>query len=194
MIDLQTYRFQIGINNNRICKVGNRNLRFNRMFCFDVQKLWLMSENKFLIYIVFYLFLIIYLTSISLTIILLCPNHSLSPPTKQSLFKYPRCDFWFSSQLASWLKVFSAILCYQIIKLYIGKSFYLNFTGDSCHGMKKLFEANIGIRKRSFRFLIYVCIWIFSINFFSIAIVNPSMLNPGPRESISVVYQNIQGL
>lgn len=47
--------------------------------------------------------------------------------------------------------------------------------------------------KRSARVLQYLISSILLINFLLIGIVNPSMLNPGP-ESISVSYQNVQGL
>ena len=36
-------------------------------------------------------------------------------------------------------------------------------------------------------------LWIFAMNFFFITVVNPSLLNPGPN-SLSVLYQNVQGL
>ena len=45
-----------------------------------------------------------------------------------------------------------------------------------------------------FRRLVSLCIlWVFSLNFILITLVNPSMLNPGPN-SLSVLYQNVQGL
>ena len=42
--------------------------------------------------------------------------------------------------------------------------------------------------------LIGICYWSFLINFLVITIVNPSLLNPGPIQNISVAYQNVQGL
>ena len=44
------------------------------------------------------------------------------------------------------------------------------------------------------RLLVGICFWSLLINFLVIAIVNPSMLNPGPIQNISVAYQNVQGL
>ena len=36
--------------------------------------------------------------------------------------------------------------------------------------------------------------WMFLLNFLMIAIINPGLLNPGPENTLSVAYQNVQGL
>ena len=48
-------------------------------------------------------------------------------------------------------------------------------------------------KKRTGRVFGFTIIWVFLLNFLMFAIVNPSLLNPGPNH-ISVLYHNVQGL
>ena len=68
----------------------------------------------------------------------------------------------------------------------------------SCNGRHKptlspLTHVFGRFKKRCCRYLCCISLWYFLLNFILITIVNPSLLNPGPRQ-ISVYYQNVQGL
>ena len=36
--------------------------------------------------------------------------------------------------------------------------------------------------------------WVFLLNLILVTVANPSILNPGPGSSLSIYYQNVQGL
>ena len=48
-------------------------------------------------------------------------------------------------------------------------------------------------QKRATKYTCITSLWFFLLNFLLITMVNPSLLNPGPRQ-LSVFYQNVQGL
>ena len=48
-------------------------------------------------------------------------------------------------------------------------------------------------RKRFSRYFCFTSLWCFLLNFLLITIINPNLLNPGPKELL-VYYQNVQGL
>ena len=66
----------------------------------------------------------------------------------------------------------------------------LKFTFISC---KKSYLHIFKIRSRLSRIISYMLLYLFLLNFLLIAIVNPSLLNPGPN-SLRVCFQNAQGL
>ncbi|HBI40457.1 MAG TPA: hypothetical protein DDY16_05865 [Tenacibaculum sp.] len=49
-------------------------------------------------------------------------------------------------------------------------------------------------KKRSIRFLYYLSLFALLLNFLLIGICNSSLLNPGPLNTLTVSYQNVQGL
>ena len=62
--------------------------------------------------------------------------------------------------------------------------------------LRYLTPANLFFGRTTTRFrqlISIILIYIMTLNFLLITIVNPSMLNPGPQ-NVSVYYQNVQGL
>ena len=44
------------------------------------------------------------------------------------------------------------------------------------------------------RLIMNLFYWAMSLNFILITIINPGLLNPGPKNNLSVLYHNVQGL
>ena len=54
--------------------------------------------------------------------------------------------------------------------------------------------SNTVIGGRVGKFLSMCVMWVFMMNLTLVIVANPSILNPGPSSSLSLYYQNVQGL
>ena len=81
------------------------------------------------------------------------------------------------------------------VTIYAGKSLHcsLSISPEKVSHYLKAMYISVSSKKRSYRLICNIIMWSYIANFILIAIVNPSMLNPGPSQ-LSVYYQNVQGL
>ena len=145
--------------------------------------------SNFIFYILYAIF-IIYFTALSMSIIPSFPN-SHSPHA--NLYNYPRHNL-LGSQYLTLVKLFCSILWYHVLKRLISTVRYSRQYELSQFSLHQVFKTYFRIKKRSTKFMLCSIVWIYLLNFLSLSIVNPSLLNPDPDKTLSVLYQNVQGL
>ena len=196
MIDNETFRLRIGlfhsskrsgrwlggkinrytpfdISNNIVNSIYNNNIdmhkttpTYHSSFNISVTLLWI-------IYAIF----MVYVGSLSLAMtVSIDPSFHLGSSLQSSLLLGSQCY------------LIPCIACSHVKLLSIIISSFLIRNAFVATSISKLKFAS------RFRRLSSLCIlWLFTLNFLLIAVVNPSLLNPGPQ-SLSVLYQNVQGL
>ena len=83
------------------------------------------------------------------------------------------------------------IKLYQVILVCLALKNVRRYVSSNGSSFKLYLKVNSD--KRSDRLLFNLSLWAHLLNFLLIAIINPSLLNPGPMQ-LSVLYQNVQGL
>ena len=215
MIDLQLYRTRIGQNYN--IRGGKNNKRIlknrNKTNTGKIPGNFLNQDNTTGNFaMIAYLYFII----ISLSLTISMAKTLRTPSTLFTDIYYQSNNITGSHVLLSYVKYFYCILFTCAIKSIITKNPYRNKCG------KPLFK---GFLSKNFRYNIFfklfinfsinmlhirrrgrlnkvvqsLFLWLCIINFLLIAIVNPSLLNPGPTsrknpKQFNVHYQNVQGL
>ena len=87
------------------------------------------------------------------------------------------------------IKLLYAVLFIMVVLRYLSMPY--NVRGKP--KMSPLSYAFGKFQKKCCRYICCISLWYFLLNFILITIVNPSLLNPGPKQ-FSVYYQNVQGL
>ena len=191
MIDYETYRCRIGVYNincKRDFSIRNRSKRSLRYIgdsCPNIDNI-----KFYMLYVIF----IIYFTALSMSIL---PSLSNSHSPHANLTFYPRENF-LSFQYVILVKLFCSILWCHVLKRCIYNNKILCSTSRHLKSAKfslnQVFNSYFKIKKRSTKYIVCSIVWIYLFNFLSVSIVNPSLLNPGPDNSLTVFYQNVQGL
>ena len=191
MIDLDSYRLRIGCHNpnksfRTKCKSsGSRDFNFK-----------LISQSSMETCLIFYvLYLYIILKLICTSMLMLVHRSTLREDT---LWAHP--TFYHSLLLGhcdlSALAVTHIKLAYCILISFICCKLGSDISSCKDSSLKSLspgyivFGSNVTRLRHIFACLLLAFL---TINFLLIAIVNPSILNPGPKY-LSVYYQNVQGL
>ena len=130
-------------------------------------------SHLWLLYYIFMTYFI--LLSMSLTL-------SLQTKSLPHFLTFSHSMIRFSSTILhpvvlAYLKIFSAM-----ISSFIAKSTFLSYMA-----------GKIRFRSRIHQLCCFFLLWIYSLNAFLVIVVNPSLLNPGPKY-LKVAYQNVQGL
>ena len=156
------------------------------------------SSNSLKLVYLFYLLFILYLTTFSLSVVIDCAANNYN---QFSYWAQPRVISLTSYRDLPFLSSVFIKLAYLILMSFAYKQFIfygLHIKYCKKYRLKSFTPANIFFGQRTTRARqIGSCLLIAvsTINFLLIAIVNPSMLNPGPSGSnLSVYYQNVQGL
>ena len=99
-------------------------------------------------------------------------------------------NYWPINPFKDYIKVHEYGTCQNLLTFWSNHKFDLNWR---CHRKYSLFQYK---NNRFCRIMSSLCCWAFLLNFLLIAIVNPSLLNPGPclGKKVSVAYKNVQGL
>ena len=157
------------------------------------------SSNSLKLIYLFYLLFILYLTTFSLSVVIDCTANDYN---QFSYWAQPRVfSLKFSNRDLPFLSSVFIKLAYLILMSFVYKQFifyglHINFRKK--YRLKSFTPANIFFGQRTTRARQIgsrLLIAVLTIHFLLIAIVNPSMLNPGPSSSnLSVYYQNVQGL
>ena len=182
MIDINVYRSRIGTycQKSKVPKTrGTGNCIPNLNDQSSSSALWALSVVLYLYYI-----LIIMFVTMSIT---------LSIDTIPPVVTFPSLsnrEFLYNYSIN--VKIMYIFLVWFLIKQICTRK------DSKCHVRYVLFlerpTANLCTMSRLRRLVTGLCYWSFLVNFTLIAIVNPSLLNPGPGQSLSVVYHNVQGL
>ncbi len=144
---------------------------------------YLNIETLFLLLLILFF---TYTTNITLSMIITLNLHS----TNTVSFIDTTSHFWPPPIALANLKLLYAILICSVAmsKVY----WYLDLTnGDGSH---TVFKALFLGCNRFQNLILSSLLWIFGLNAILITIINPSLLNPGPSNSLSILYQNVQGL
>ena len=215
MIDIETYRVRIGMH--------SPNKQFKNKNCIDNLKLFEVLNSQIpikecLVYIIYLLF-IIYSATVSMSIVLSTAISSLNCCYNYDYIRPLSYAFNHPAGMVINTKNFYLILVYYIARKYFLLSsqgtpwnIFANFYSNvSCPSEKSLNKSKAGGSSnfKQYEFIVYyvsnimnffhntaiaVSYWMLFLNFILIAIVNPSLLNPGPANTLSVAYQNVQGL
>ena len=186
MIDNAMYRLRIGLfqckRPGRSCKnhkytssVTNAGNEHPHDFIYSPQNSF---HHHFSFFWLIYLVFIIYFASVSLALVL---KFDTSTPFYSNL-----CNMSFLDKISRYLLPTLACSHIKLLSIVITSFF---FRRGALSG--KL--LNFKFSSRVTRLASVSILWIFTVNFMLIAIVNPSLLNPGPQ-MLSVLYQNVQGL
>ena len=101
------------------------------------------------------------------------------------------CNFDYITTLTSYCSFLVPPISCSYVKVFCAMTFPFFLRHSFSSSTKKSSSLSFS---NCLHHVCYSCVlWIFSINFFLVTIVNPSLLNPGPN-SLSVLYQNVQGL
>ena len=150
------------------------------------------SSKLTLLCFLLYIFMMIYMICIMLSIILSCSqldNISNLVP----YWVHPKVTPLFNSFMTPPLCMSNLKLAYVILISYILKKLIMAHHGhviSKRSPLRVFFPSNCSRSRKITNMLILLLL---TINFLLIAIVNPSLLNPGPH-NLSVYYQNVQGL
>ena len=153
------------------------------------------SNSLKLIYL-FYLLFILYITTFSLSVVIDCAANDYN---QLSYWARPRVISLISNRDLPFLSSVFIKLAYLILMSFVYKQFIfygLHLSYRKKYRLKSFTPANIFFGQRTTRARQLgscLLIAVLTVNFLLIAIVNPSMLNPGPS-NLSVYYQNVQGL
>ena len=186
MIDLNLYRLRIGCFNIRSIKS-----KFNQSFDCDPKTRTRGDTSVFNKSYIFNIAIHFILAILSVTLLIfinLINEKKLSHSSDHG---------WVSpipSRGASWDLPFLSLIYLKIsYMILVFKVFCLN-RNVSNHPSKTLYFGIISHHASKLKvLLVRLFLAIVSLNFILIAIVNPSLLNPGPQ-NLSVCYQNVRGL
>ena len=67
------------------------------------------------------------------------------------------------------------------------------FSACKKSSIKKLFVLILSVCKSTNEPIIKYTLWVFALNLVLIVICHPTIVNPGPRQKLSVAYHNVQG-
>ena len=189
MIDIEQYRARIGYNALKAIrfrdKTGKKCMYMGNISKFD-------SFYNIVGWFLYFIF-IIYLAAICLSLEL---NMSVVTAHTRSSVSLDFCSNLYSNYLncIDLVKHFYVI----IVAFVIRYSMYSSKTRN--HIFYRMYISNTNFNSRLTRLdraLQGSFLWMSTLNFLLIAIVNPSLLNPGPASSslnVSVFYLNVQGL
>ena len=154
------------------------------------------SSNSLKLIYMYYLLFILYFTQFSLSAVIDC---AASDYNQFSYWAHPRGPSYTSNGDLPFLSTVYVKLAYFILLSFVYKQFIfcgLHLKYRKNYRLKSFTPANIFFGQRTTRARQIgsrLLIAVLTVNFLLIAIVNPSMLNPGPS-NLSVYYQNVQGL
>ena len=185
MIANEMYRLRIGLfqckrphksckNHKHTSSVINSGNEHPHDFIFSQHNSFYHHSSIFwLIYLAF----IIYFASISLAIVL--KFDTLTP-------LYSKFNISFFNNVSRYLVPTLACSHMKLLSIVISSFFFRQ-------GILSGKLLNCKFSGRLKRLVSVFVLWMFSVNFIMIAIVNPSLLNPGPQ-NLSITYQNVHGL
>ena len=191
MIDLQLYRFRVGIFNR--CLV--RQVGLGTGTCDPYSKYLLIS--KFSLLSCFYIYFILCMLGTTLSMI---------SESKLKLFCINRfhqiTDMEALNCCLSHVKILSAILIsflitrdcivYKHLGCFIGLLKYLiGSKPPLCHNVDGNFSKLVN---KIISLCYQVILWVYLINSVMIVVVNPGLLNPGPNNRLNIMSFNCQGL
>ena len=192
MIDLTLYRYRVGVFSHKNQK-GSSKVSISGN-CVTIHRF--MSIVKFLLLSLFYVYFILCMLGISIGMLLEC---KLKPFALGRLHKIS--DMEMITFHLIHVKILSSILLgflftrdcviYTHFGCFIGLVNKLFQRTPKCYKSSR-FCSNFLSKSKT---LVSQCLlWAFSINSCLIVIVNPSLLNPGPFNSLNVTAFNCQGL
>ena len=193
MIDINTYRMRIGCF-NPFKNVFKNNKVYNTVYGARYCEYNSFEYNYSLFYIL-YIYTIMFMLCFSQLVLI----SGLNIGNTKSYVSWVQPTFLHHSK---WdlplLTIIHVKIMYFCRLSYVFKKFVSGLHRKYCmiYRLQYLTPANIffGNSTSRARQLISVSIiYVMSLNFILIGIVNPSMLNPGPQ-NLTVYYQNIQGL
>ena len=167
MIDITLYRARIGLHSCTQCK-KKKDPNTNRKF-------YPGSITGGIIYMGFHPIFILYLTFI-IYIAAICMSMLCDIPVSHSQFPIMQLH---TGSIIAWTNFTANI-----------KLWYIILFSRACIQFYRMREFKF--HKRHVRILAYSGILFTFLNFLLITIVNPSLLNPGPK-NLDVFYQNVQG-
>ncbi len=191
MIDLLLYRYRIGCYKGSVPKkTGKAGTNYD--YDSRTKRFKYPSGNTFCF--IFWVVTLFLLLSISLSMLIICYfNKHILLPSRTDNFSY----MVYPSGNVKWCLPFLSIvyikLAFLVLFLKIFQRFFKgSFDRYSC--ISRLSTCIIGHRPSRFKsVLIKLFLALLAVNFLSIAIVNPSLMNPGPQ-NLNVCYQNVRGL
>ena len=185
MIDNETYRCRIGTYSLNTKSSHRKSHSDSRNFIYSCSNV---DGPQNIIFFILYAIFIVYFTAFSMSII---SSFSSSHSPHANLYDYPRYNI-LSEHCSTYVKLFCCILCYHVLKRLIRKQIYLQH--ENSFSVIQVFKMYLNVKQRSHKIILCSIIWIYLLNFLSVSIVNPSLINPGPDNSLSIFYQNVQGL
>ena len=197
MVDINTYRMRIGCHNckfsSRYKETGQRarGARFNEDIRTRSFEDSLYCNHIYTRKVFIYLFITLYLLSISLfSTLLMMHSHPHAFTSRPEWVQV-----WSSTILCcdlSPVAMYFIKLDYIILLFVAGRRMAINYRVKRFSLVKTIFGRRFKISK-CIRIIAYLVLAYMLFNFLLIAIVNPSLLNPGPL-NLKVSYQNVQGL
>ena len=178
MIDAILFRCRVGlyqhrhpkINSNKMSKYGLKPQVMYNMCGLNILPQYVILYYIFILYI--YMFILATVQQVAVSDV----THN----------KFILSTFLIPFSASIHIKLQFAVLISYLIRRLLHYRYLLTFK-------RFLKSFKLSSKKRYSKVLGYLINWIFLLNFLMIAIVNPSLLNPGPNH-ISVVYHNVQGL
>ena len=186
MIDLNLYRFRIGVFNQR-SKVRHGKTAKESGNC--IPNLGFSNYKLSILYVI-YIYFILGVMSVTMAMTLDVggfPVLGSSPLLSNTEFIH--------THLTN-VKLLFVILISFLIKRICQRGcldIYLSYMLQRECPVNKRVSASLQLSRVS-RMLAGFCCWIFCLNFIMITLINPSLLNPGPGCSPRVVFHNVQGL
>ena len=188
MIDINLYRIRIGVHHG---KIPFKNSKFKKFKTSDAGNC-ILNHNNFTSNILHVLWVLLYFYYI---MIVMCVTMAMqmgmdSFPQFCHIPKLTNRELIFN-HLTN-VKLLYVFLIWYLVKQVCSKS------ETKCNMQYILFQYSHYPKKHKFsrlcRILTGFCYWTFIINFMLITIINPSLLNPGPMQNLSVLFHNTQGL
>ncbi len=197
MIDLNLYRYRVGVFNNCKSCSGSNTVSITGNFGTDARFL---NISKLIVYLCLYLYYALCVLGMVIGMITECELTSFSLLKLHRVPDIDLCHHCFTN-----VKLFSAILfCFlagRDLRFYrffgffcviFSKMYFGNLASHNNQDTKSCLVARIVSNLKT---IITGCLlWILSLNSILIIIVNPSLLNPGPLNSLTVTSFNLQGL
>ena len=186
MIDLNLYRFRIGVFNQK-SKVRHGRTAKETGNC--IPNLGFLNYKLSISYVI-YIYYILCVMSVTMAMTLdvggfpvLCSSPSLS-----------NTEF-IHTHLTNVKLLFVILVSFLIKRIYQRGCLdrYISYMLQRECLVNKRSSTSLKLSRIS-RMLAGFCCWIFCLNFIMITLVNPSLLNPGPGYSPRVVFHNVQGL
>ncbi len=188
MIDLTLYRIRIGCNSGRnvatkMCRITNKvgltcGIRFNGDFLTPTRSSNILNAILFFVLAVLSIIILVFSYSI---------EHLLCSYGRGWVSPIPACGraIWGLSLISTGhIKIAYLLLIMRLILRY------LNIYRFDSSSFKRCY---MGKKPSKFKTILQLLLSTALLNFLMIAIVNPSMLNPGP-DHLKVCYQNVRGL